>query len=71
MSLIRFVMMGAIPNTPTNREQLETNRPALRQLKTKCVVINEDLPNEETITRFTYHICHHDTGERCEEENEI
>ena len=71
MALIRFTMMGAVPDTVENMQKLQTLRPALLLLKEACVVINDGAPNAEDITRFTYHICHHDTGEPCEEERNI
>jgi len=71
MALLRFTIQGAVPNTTENRSKLQVLRPYLLQLKDACVIINEGESNEESITRFTYHICHHDTGEVCENEQDI
>jgi len=73
MSLFRFNIKGAIdiPSTPTEIAWLDDLRARLRILKNHCVVINEGGPNEEKITNFTFHICHHDTNEPCESSQEI
>ena len=74
MSLIRFNITGAIPPpaNPAEKAWFEGLISKLRILKSHCVIINEDKPNAEHITNFTYHICHHDeVGASCEPEQEI
>ena len=46
-------------------------RDEVRALKALAVKINEGLPNEEMTVRATWHICHHDEGLPCEQEQEI
>ncbi len=43
----------------------------IRAFKGKAVKINPGLANEEATISFTTHICHHDTGGKCEPEVEI
>jgi len=76
MSLFRFRISGAIPPpaNPTEQAWLDDLIDRLHILKEHCVIINEGEPNAEDITRFTYHICHHDEGDNhppCEGEIEI
>lgn len=75
MSLFRFRITGAIPppETDAEREWLADLRARLRVLKSHCVIINAGEPNEEDITNFTWHICHHDDdpSQLCEPEQEI
>ena len=76
MALFRFTIRGAIlpPANPTQEAWLTDLRARLNLLKSHCVIINEGEPNEENITRFTYHICHHDEGDGhplCEGEQDI
>ena len=73
MSLIRFNITGAVPLPLTSQQQdlWDRLRPILRILKTHSVVINPGMPGQEDITRFTHHICHHDTGGVCGVEQEI
>jgi len=63
--LIRFNITGAVPppSTDAEREWLNDLKAKLRILKSRCVIINEGEMNEENITNFTYHLCHHDEGE--------
>ena len=73
MALLRFNIQGAVP-PPANlaeQEWLDDLMVRLRILKSHCVIINEGELNEETITNFTYHLCHHDEGGVCEPEREI
>ena len=65
--LIRFNIRGAMPNTQANMAKLN----AVKPIKDVCVIINEGELNAEYITNFTYHICKHDEGLPCGEEQEI
>lgn len=75
MALFRFTITGAIPlpETDAEKEWLADLRVRLRVLKSHCVIINESEPNEEDITNFSYHLCHHDVGfeQPCEPEQEF
>lgn len=74
--LIRFDIRGAIPPPQTQAEKdwLQDYMARSRILKSRCVIINEGEFNEENITTFTYHNCHHDEGDNhppCGAEKEI
>ena len=74
--LIRFNITGAIPppSNPTEQAWLNDLKARLSLMKSRCVVINEGKPNEEHITNFTFHKCHHDEGDNhpdCEDWQEI
>ena len=74
MSFIRFTPDLAIPVATWNALPTATRttiRNKIQQLKSYAVKINEGLPNEEDTTKAVYHICHHDTGETCEPEQDI
>ena len=73
MALMRFYITGAIPLPLNSKEQIfiDDLRVRLQRLKSACVVIHPGANNEEDITRFVYHICHHDTGGACEPEQDI
>ena len=43
----------------------------VRALKALAVKINAGQPNEEMTVRAVWHRCHHDTGGKCEGDNEI
>ena len=45
--------------------------PAIKAAKAKAAKINDGLANEEMTIKAEWHICHHDTGEACEETHEI
>ncbi len=73
MPLLRIKILGAFPPPATPEEQawLDETRARLRVLKSRCVIINPGAPNEEDITNFTFHVCHHDEGGGCGPEQEI
>jgi len=74
MSLIRFRLDLAIPSEVFNAIPVARKlafRNEVRALKSLAVKINEGKPNEEMTVVARYHICHHDTGELCEEESDI
>ncbi len=75
MPLVRFTLDLAIPfdvyNSIPATKKIAV-RDAIRALKAYAVKINAGTDSEEMTVRATYHICHHDTGDRpCEPESEI
>ena len=74
MSFIRFSLDLAIPkkvydSIPAAKKTAIRDR--IRELKAYAVKINEGQVNEEMTVKASYHICHHDTGEACEEEQKV
>ena len=50
------------------RNRLNALENELKLLLKNAEIINEGLGNEENTKKAGKHICHHDTGESCEEE---
>ena len=74
MALWRCNIQLAIPLDIYNAIPLAKKvvaRDVIRDLKALAVKINEGLPNEEMTVKASWHICNHDTGELCEEEQDI
>ena len=73
MSHLRFTLDLAVkqPIPAALQNALPTIRNKVRQLKSYAEKINAGQPNEELSVRATYHVCHHDTGEPCEEEQDV
>lgn len=74
MTLIRFTLDLAIPEAVYNAIPAARKlaaRDAIRDLKALSVRINQGQPNEEMTVIAKWHRCHHDTGEACENEQEI
>ena len=73
MSLKRYNIDLAFkePISRANQGLLTALETAIRNAKRLAVKINEDRDNEEDTIRAVWHICHHDTGETCEAEQEI
>ena len=74
MALIRIQADLAIPidvyeAIPADKKQ--AIRDAIRFLKLLAVKINGGKDNEEMTTRAVYHICRHDEGRPCNQEQEI
>ena len=59
------------PIPPQLSGQLVAIKAAICMFKAHAERINEGLPNEENTVYLMQHICHHDTGEPCEPEEEI
>ena len=74
MALWRCNIQLAIPLDIYNAIPLAKKvvaRDVIRDLKALAVKINEGLPNEEMTVKASWHICNHDCGELCEEEQDI
>jgi len=74
MALWRCNIQLAIPTDVYNAIPLAKRiaaRDAIRDLKALAVKINDGAANEEMTVNARWHICHHDTGELCEPEQEI
>jgi len=75
MALVRISVDLTIPveiaTKPVVKAKLLELYALLKLAKAYSVKINEGLPNEEMTVKANYHICHHDTGEICEPEQEI
>ncbi len=73
MSYLRFTLDVAVkqPLPAALQTALPAIRQKIRDLKAYASKINEGQPNEEMTVKTKYHICHHDTNEPCEPENEI
>lgn len=73
MSYLRFKMDMAVkrPIPAALQDRLHAIKERICELKEYCEKINEGHENEENTVRAKYHICHHDTGEPCEDEIEI
>jgi len=80
---LRFTLDLYIPEDPNGTlvagvkipTALATRIPAIRQaiqdFKSYATRINVGKPGEELTVKATYHVCHHDTGETCEPEQDI
>ena len=73
MSLLRFMIDLAVeqPLPPGLQGQLNAIKQQIRNFQSFSSRINEGQPNEEDTTLAKQHICHHDTGESCEPEEDI
>ena len=74
MAFIRFRIDGAVYEPAYDALPAATKtaiRDKFRQLKALCSNINDGTPNEEDTVKFKYHICRHDEGLPCGEENDI
>jgi hypothetical protein len=74
MAYTRFRLDLAIPEDVFNslpQEKKTAFRDAVRAIKAYAVRINEGQDNEEMTVMANWHVCHHDTGQPCEPENEI
>ncbi len=74
LSLMRFDIQLAIPEDIYNAIPVAKKtaaKDAIRVLKVLAIKINEGSANEENTMRAVWHICHHDTSEVCEAEQEI
>ena len=74
MSLIRFNLDLAIPSVVFNSipaARKTAFRDEVRALKALAVRINAGQPNEEMSVKASFHVCHHDTGQSCEAEQDI
>ena len=74
MSFIRFQIDGAVEQEAYKALPAATKtaiRDKFRQLKTFCAKINEGSDNEEDTVRFKWHVCNHDIGGICGEEQDI
>ena len=73
MSYLRFnldlAIKQPIPNALKNK--LPAIRHTIKELKSYASKINEGQDNEEITVKATWHLCKHDEGKPCEEENEI
>ena len=75
MSFLRFNIDGAIPMPLSDeaKAELPEIRAKIQRLKEFCQQIDTDMskPKRENTIRFKFHICHHDTHEPCEAEQDI
>jgi len=55
-----------------NKSDMDIIVQAVKKVKSKATLISADKVNMEDTTRASWHICHHDTGDRpCEPEEKI
>jgi hypothetical protein len=72
MALIRFSLDLAIPQAVYDTLPVVKKiavRGIIRELKTLSVKINKGKPNEENTVIASWHVCRHDEGLPCGEEN--
>ncbi len=73
MAYLRFEISGAVkmPLPQALQDALPTIKTKINQLKAYCEKINAGQPNEENTVRFKHHICRHDEGKPCDQEEDI
>ena len=73
MAHLRFNLDLALPMPLPQQlvDALPTIREKIRQLKAYAVRINEGQENEEASVRAVFHVCHHEDGVPCEEEEDV
>ncbi len=60
-----------IPMSVETQARINAFLDAAKRLKPHARKINPGLANEEITVKAVQHICHHDTGGACEDEQEI
>ncbi len=73
MSYLRFSLNLAIkqPIPQALQDKLPTIKARIQELKSYAEKINAGKDNEEMTIKAVYHICNHDTGMACGEEQDI
>lgn len=74
MAFVRFTIDGAVPKDAYDALSSATKtsiRDKFLQLKALCRKINKGLPNEEATVSFKWHVCRHDEGLPCDQEQNI
>ena len=72
--LYRFTLDLAIPAKTYDaipKSVKDSFRDSVRAFKSHAVKINAGRPDEELTVKSTYHICKHDDGLPCDQEQEI